>query len=247
MCPLGVLTRIGDGGGSKEGMSCHSVTPSSNATPTSKSPRRERNRELWEQVAEAQPAAKPSVKERMKCASEDTNWKPRDPRRGRSEVVLLDHKKKYTTPRGAFDNSQRYWSQNTDYLQYLLFLVLTTILPNSYPGEFVGFGKNAAMVITIIGQKFPGNPADLPVFSNNDSKVVLVSSPPKIYAIVDSQRIFESCPNNGKLRAYLIEQNGKVSNSFLLLQLSKHHKGHKAKSINFMAEALKEGHVDIET
>ncbi|KAJ6557778.1 hypothetical protein B0H19DRAFT_993576 [Mycena capillaripes] len=48
----------------------------------------------------------------------------------------------------------------------------------SYPQEFTGFAKNAAMVVRIIGQKFPGNPADLPLFSNDNSKVVLVSSPP---------------------------------------------------------------------
>ncbi|KAJ6521873.1 hypothetical protein B0H19DRAFT_1277568 [Mycena capillaripes] len=48
----------------------------------------------------------------------------------------------------------------------------------SYPQEFTGFTKNAAMVVRIIGQKFPGNPADLPIFSNDDSKAVLVSSPP---------------------------------------------------------------------
>lgn len=49
---------------------------------------------------------------------------------------------------------------------------------DAYPTNFLPFTRNAASVVEIIGKEYPGEPADLPVFCEDDSKVVLVSSPP---------------------------------------------------------------------
>ncbi|KAJ7263254.1 hypothetical protein B0H12DRAFT_298331 [Mycena haematopus] len=127
------------------------------------------NRDLREQVEqEAQRKAHSPFKQKIKPSVTDTSWKPRDPRRGRSDAALKEHKRKYTTPGGAYDNGQRYWLNQTEMVTK----------GDSYPRDFVGFAKDAAKVIRIVGEKFPGNQANLPIFSTDDSKVILVSGPP---------------------------------------------------------------------
>ena len=49
---------------------------------------------------------------------------------------------------------------------------------DAYPTNFLPFTRNAASVVEIVGKEYPGEPADLPIFCEDDSKVVLVSSPP---------------------------------------------------------------------
>ncbi|KAJ7881839.1 hypothetical protein B0H13DRAFT_2048858 [Mycena leptocephala] len=116
----------------------------------------QKRREQAQQDVEAA-AKRPS----NKGSSSDGNWKPRDPRRGRSEKAYKANLQKYLTPGGAFDNGQRYWARNTD----------TMIRGEEYPTDFLSGPQ-------IIGRKFPGAPADLPLFTEDNSKVVLVSGPP---------------------------------------------------------------------
>ncbi|KAJ7241227.1 hypothetical protein B0H12DRAFT_46633 [Mycena haematopus] len=93
------------------------------------------NRDLREQVEqEAQRKAHSPFKQKIKPSVTDTSWKPRDPRRGRSDAALKEHKRKYTTPGGAYDNGQRYWLNQTEMVTK----------GDSYPRDFVGFAKDAA-------------------------------------------------------------------------------------------------------
>ncbi|KAJ6540109.1 hypothetical protein B0H10DRAFT_1971108 [Mycena sp. CBHHK59/15] len=118
--PLGVLTKMRHGGESQGEMDVTS--------------RHYRCLVLCKQAngitaEEAQAVAKKSLKEHTKHSAKDTSWKPPflikgapaikpategwDPRRRQSERAFIEHKKKYTNPRGAFDNGQQYWSQKT--------------------------------------------------------------------------------------------------------------------------------------
>ncbi|KAJ7859663.1 hypothetical protein B0H14DRAFT_2350999 [Mycena olivaceomarginata] len=49
---------------------------------------------------------------------------------------------------------------------------------DTYPTNFLPFTRDAANVVAIVGQEYPGEPGDLPVFCEDDCKVLLVSSPP---------------------------------------------------------------------
>ncbi|KAF8146144.1 hypothetical protein K438DRAFT_1870444 [Mycena galopus ATCC 62051] len=109
--------------------------------------------------------AKKSFKQRI---AENPDWKPRDPRRGRSERSLMEHRHKYLAPGGSFDRGQQHWLQKRE----------TMIEGDAYPKHFLPFTRNAANVVAIVGQEYPGEPVDLPIFCEDDSKVVLVSSPP---------------------------------------------------------------------
>jgi hypothetical protein len=97
---------------------------------------------------------------------------------------MIAHKQKYMKPGGAFDNGQRYWNHNTRKFPLEHFYCncntssVTMTRGASYPTEFLGFTKNAANVLKVVQEKFPGNPSLLPLFSDDDRKVVLVSSPP---------------------------------------------------------------------
>ncbi|KAJ7488550.1 hypothetical protein B0H11DRAFT_2012988 [Mycena galericulata] len=119
----------------------------------------------WKQVTQdVEAAAKKGLKPRIKHS---TSEKPRDPRRGRSEEAFKKHRQKYTSPGGAFDNGQNYWLQQIE-----------TVTVASYPTHFLGGDKDGTRVVAVVREEFPGNPADLPAFSADDSKILLVSTRP---------------------------------------------------------------------
>ncbi|KAJ6541264.1 hypothetical protein B0H10DRAFT_1970821 [Mycena sp. CBHHK59/15] len=126
------------------------------------------NRELREEAAKcAEATMKP--KERAKYSPQDTMRIPRDPRRGRSESAWLRHNKKYTELGGVFTPGSG-TGRNTQPTERMTG-------GQSYPKDFVGFTKNAARVVRTVNEQFSGNPALLPVFSDDDSKIILVSTP----------------------------------------------------------------------
>ncbi|KAJ7837323.1 hypothetical protein B0H13DRAFT_1651620, partial [Mycena leptocephala] len=47
-----------------------------------------------------------------------------------------------------------------------------------FPADFLGFTKNSETVVNTIRDNYPGNPHTLPLFTTNDKKIVLISSPP---------------------------------------------------------------------
>ncbi|KAJ7315206.1 hypothetical protein DFH08DRAFT_942971 [Mycena albidolilacea] len=100
--------------------------------------------------------------------AENPDWKPRDPRRGRSERSLMEHRHKYLAPGGSFDRGQQHWLQKTE----------TMIEGDTYPTNFLPFTRSAVNVVAIVGQEYPGELGDLPVFCEDNCKVVLISSPP---------------------------------------------------------------------
>jgi hypothetical protein len=52
------------------------------------------------------------------------------------------------------------------------------IAGDAYPKHFLPFTRNTANIVAIVGQEYPGEPADIPIFCEDDSKVILVSSSP---------------------------------------------------------------------
>ncbi|KAJ7839060.1 hypothetical protein B0H13DRAFT_1911449 [Mycena leptocephala] len=54
----------------------------------------------------------------------------------------------------------------------------TMIAGDTYPKHFLPFTRNTANIVAIVGQEYPGEPADILIFCEDDSKVILVSSPP---------------------------------------------------------------------
>ncbi|KAJ7903248.1 hypothetical protein B0H13DRAFT_2512242 [Mycena leptocephala] len=92
----------------------------------------------------------------------------RNPRHGRSSASLQAHKNKYLRLGGAYDNGQKYWESNTERIT----------AGAAFPADFLGFTKNSKTVVKTIRENYPGDPYTLPLFTTNDKKIVLISSPP---------------------------------------------------------------------
>ncbi|KAJ7673188.1 hypothetical protein DFH06DRAFT_1081967 [Mycena polygramma] len=117
---------------------------------------------------EAQQPAVPATKSPRQKNLEAKPGKPRDPKRGRSEAARARHTNRYLTPGGVFDNGQRYWRENT----------VSITRGRAYPTAFLSGAKNGKNARRVIRKQFPGKPADWPLFCDDSSKIVLVSSPP---------------------------------------------------------------------